>query len=469
MISPEGELFSYAYDKANRLTSIINGGTFTFGYDTLGRRTGLTYPNGDTALYGYDKQGRLTGIVRKNVSGTIIGRNSYTLDKIGNRQTNSTQDRTNSYSYDTIYRLTLSLSYAPGYSTNTNATKGTNNAVEQQMDFFSYDPVGNRLTSANNRSYAYGPANQLVSENGTTYSYDKNGNLAQKTTTTEITSYSWDFENRLIKATTPTTTSEYAYDPFGRRIEKKVTESGTSTTTKYFYDNQAILFDYDEVGSIGNRYVHSLNIDEPLAVIAGKDKYYYHADGLGSIIALTDQSGKVVQPYEYDSFGNLKDQKSRVKQPFTYTGREWDKETGLYYYRARYYDPMDGRFIQKDPIGFMGGINLYGYVQNNPVNWTDPSGLASIRPPLPPKKPGDGCGDEKTDCIVPDLYPGACKAHDECYSTPGKTRAQCDNEFWWNMFVESGPSPNVIVPTFYWAAVRTWGGSAFMRAQGAAR
>jgi len=109
------------------------------------------------------------------------------------------------------------------------------------------------------------------------------------------------------------------------------------------------------------------------------------------------------------------------------------------------------------------------YTENNPVNWTDPSGLASILPPLLPKKPGDGCGDEQTDCIVPDLYPGACKAHDECYSMPGKTRAQCDNEFWWNMFVESGPSPNVIVPAFYWAAVRTWGGSAFMRAQGAAR
>lgn len=379
MISPEGKSLTYNYDKANRLTSIINGGTFTFGYDTKGQRSSLAYPNGDTATYGYDKQGRLTSLVRKNAAGAIISSNSYTLDKIGNRQTNTTQDQTNSYSYDAIYRLTQALTNTPGYSTNTKATKGTANAVQQQKDYFSYDPVGNRLTSANNRSYSYGPANQLVSENGTTYSYDKNGNLTQKFTATETTTYLWDFENRLIKATTPSSTTEYAYDPFGRRIEKKVTESGTTTTTKYFYDNQAIIFDYDETGTIGNRYIHGPNIDEPLAVTTGKDKYFYHSDGLGSIIALTDGSGKVVQTYEYDSFGNLKDQKNRIKQPFTFTGREWDKETGLYYYRARYYDPMEGRFIPKDPIGFAGGdVNLYGYTKNNPINYTDPSGLASV-------------------------------------------------------------------------------------------
>jgi RHS repeat-associated protein len=118
---------------------------------------------------------------------------------------------------------------------------------------------------------------------------------------------------------------------------------------------------------------------------------YYHADGLGSIVALTDSSGKVQQTYEYDSFGNLKDQKNKIKQPFTFTGREWDKEAGLYYYRARYYDTIAGRFISKDPIGFRGGINLYAYVDsvgepsvdtnlyaytgNNPVNLVDELGL----------------------------------------------------------------------------------------------
>lgn len=375
MISPEGKSLTYTYDKTNRLISIVNGGTFTFGYDAKGQRSSLTYPNGDTAAYNYDKQGSLISLIHMNAAGTVINSNSYTLDKVGNRQTNTTQDRTSSYSYDAIYRLIQALTNTPGNSTNINATKGTANAVQQQKEYFTYDPVGNRLTSATNKGYAYGPANQLISENGTTYAYDKNGNLIQKTTATETTTFAWDYENRLIKATTPTTTSEYAYDPLGRRIGKKVTESGTTNTTQFFYDNQAILFDYDETGAIGNRYLHGPNIDEPLAVTTGKEKYYYHADGLGSIIALTDATGKVVQTYDYDSFGNLKDQKSRIKQPFAYTGREWDKETGLYYYRARYYDPMEGRFISKDPIGFRGGINIYAYVLNNPINWIDPTGL----------------------------------------------------------------------------------------------
>jgi RHS repeat-associated protein len=88
---------------------------------------------------------------------------------------------------------------------------------------------------------------------------------------------------------------------------------------------------------------------------------------------LTDEKGRTVQSYDYDSFGNLKDQKERIKQPYTFTAREWDRETGLYYYRARYYDPKVGRFISKDPIGFDGGdVNLYQYVGNNPVNFTDP-------------------------------------------------------------------------------------------------
>ncbi|MBI3755913.1 MAG: hypothetical protein HY265_07120, partial [Deltaproteobacteria bacterium] len=126
---------------------------------------------------------------------------------------------------------------------------------------------------------------------------------------------------------------------------------------------------------IGNSYVHGPGIDEPLAVLTNQGTYYYHADGLGSIVALTDSNGKTQQTYEYDSFGNLKDQKNKIKQPYTYTGREWDKEAGLYYYRARYYDGKTGRFVSSDPIGMTGGPNVYVYVNSNAPNRIDPSGL----------------------------------------------------------------------------------------------
>lgn len=172
--------------------------------------------------------------------------------------------------------------------------------------------------------------NQLLS-NGGSYAYDHNGNLTEKITVEGKTTYAWDYENRLVWVKTPDgTIVEFSYDPFGRRIEKRVTEAGTSTTTRYFYDQQSILFEYDQTGAVGNRYTDGPGIDEHLAVATDKGRFYYHADGLGFITALTDPTGRVVQTYQYDSFGNLKDQTNRVKQRYTYTGREWDKETGLY-------------------------------------------------------------------------------------------------------------------------------------------
>jgi RHS repeat-associated protein len=379
-VTPDGRTITYSYEKG-RLTGILDGGAFTFGYDSLGRRSSLAYPNGDTTTYVYDKDGSLTTLLHRDKKGAVIASNNYILDKIGNRLSNTTQDRGISYTYDAIYRLNEALSSAPGYSTNsTGKGGGIPNANQQQKEFYTYDPVGNRLSSHKTSTYVYNQGNQLLI-NGGTYSYDRNGNLTQKITPGGTTTFGWDYENRLIKVTTPAATAEYMYDPLGRRIGKTVTDNGTTTTTHYVYDADNILFEYDDTGAIGNRYTHGPGMDEHLMINTGKDKYYYHADGLGSIVALTDAAGNSVQAYEYDSFGNLKDQKNRVKQPYTYTGREWDKETGLYYYRARYYDPMEGRFISKDPSGFAGGdANLYGYVKQNSINMVDPTGKVGAVP-----------------------------------------------------------------------------------------
>jgi RHS repeat-associated protein len=115
-------------------------------------------------------------------------------------------------------------------------------------------------------------------------------------------------------------------------------------------------------------------------MVKNNQSYYYHFDGLGSVIGMTDISGNIVQAYEYDSFGNIVSVVNQnFTQPYTYTSREYDSETGLYYYRARYYDAKTGRFISEDPIGLAGGdINFYVYVFNSPLNLTDPDGKSVI-------------------------------------------------------------------------------------------
>jgi RHS repeat-associated protein len=182
----------------------------------------------------------------------------------------------------------------------------------------------------------------------------------------------------------------FQYDPFGRRIAKKVTTRGDSKAENkiytYVYDGSNIIIGYLTkkrgwaTRTSASRYIQGPGIDRPLALEQNGKVYYYHADGLGSIVALTDSRQKVVESYEYDSFGYMKRHGELSDQPFTFTGRERDDETGLYYYRARYYDPQIGRFISKDPIGFKGGLNLYAYVGNNPVREIDPYGLAECEP-----------------------------------------------------------------------------------------
>ena len=152
--------------------------------------------------------------------------------------------------------------------------------------------------------------------------------------------------------------------------------AGTTTLTKYVYDNEDILLELNGSNVIVARYTHGPGIDEPLIMEKNSQSFYYHADGLGSITDLTNSSGAVAQRYTYSSFGKIESQLDpNFTQSYTYTSREFDAETGLYYYRARHYDSTIGRFLQEDPIQVFGGSNFYAMTDSSPIIWIDPWGL----------------------------------------------------------------------------------------------
>ncbi|MDR3678038.1 MAG: RHS repeat-associated core domain-containing protein [Acidobacteriota bacterium] len=258
--------------------------------------------------------------------------------------------------YDNIYQLT-------------NVLVGNN-----QAEHYTYDAVGNRLTSvAPATTYTNNDSNELTATSAATYTYDYNGNATSKTDTNGTTYYTWDYENRLSSVTLPGTggTVNFKYDPLGRRIEK----IAPGATTIYAYDTDGVIAELDGSSNILARYTQGENTDEPLAIYRGLTTSYFHADGLGSVTSLTDGSGQLAASYVYDSFGKLTASTGSLTNPFQYTGREFDSEIGLYYYRARYYDPNAGRFISEDPIRFAGSSDFYVYVQNKPIIGKDPTGL----------------------------------------------------------------------------------------------
>ena len=226
-------------------------------------------------------------------------------------------------------------------------------------------------------------SNEMTASPTATYAYDYNGNTLTKVVGSNTTSYTWDFENRLTSVTLPNNggTVSFKYDPFGRRIYK----SSSSATSIYAYDGDNLIEETNSSGSVVARYQDTQNIDEPLAMLRSSATSYYHADGLGSITSLSSAAGSIANTYAYDSFGKLTNSSGSLVNPFRYTARESDTETGLYYYRARYYDPSAGHFVAEDPSGTSGGLNLYEYTQNNPINLYDPSGLQGTKPK--PAKP----------------------------------------------------------------------------------
>jgi RHS repeat-associated protein len=310
---------TYAWDAANRLTTVQQGTqTVTLTHDAAHRRTLLTLPNGVSTEYQYDAGAQLTALIYRNGM-TELGRLTYGYDPATNRM----------------------------------QVGGTWAGTERP------EAIATSSYGLGNRQTAFG---------GKTLSYDDNGNLTQIVEGSDTTVLAWDSRNRLVSTTSPTLTASFGYDALGRRRTKTI----GGMTTDFQYDGLDIA---REVGTGTVGYLRGLGLDEPW--VRGGSEFYL-TDALGSVVSMADATGAVAASYRYQPFGEPTPQGSPTANPFQFTARERD-DTGLTYYRARYYDPALQRFISEDPISFAGGdANLYGYVANGPVNHGDPLGLIDL-------------------------------------------------------------------------------------------
>jgi RHS repeat-associated protein len=358
----------YKYDSRNLNTEIVQTGAglankkVKFTYDAAGLNTIVErYVDGllkVTTTNAFDPYGRLTGITQANGTG-VISNDLYDLDILDRLKTETVDGQSRSIVYDNTDQVkTVTGSNTEGYT---------------------YDKNGNR----SNTGYVTGSGNRLLSDGVYTYAYDAEGNRTKRTKIADNTvdNYTWDYRNRLVSIVTSSAggsvlkTVGYEYDVDDQRVKKTV----DGVVENYFIDRNQIAFVTDGSGVETFHYLYGLNVDSVMAQDSSTGMLWSLADRLGSIDTITDAEGVVVDKRSFDSFGRiLSETNPSVSFRYGYTARELDLESGLNYYRARYYDSNVGRFISVDPLGFgAGDTNLYRYVGNNSTNAIDPSGLLS--------------------------------------------------------------------------------------------
>jgi RHS repeat-associated protein len=307
---------SYTYDDANRLTGVSQA-TASVGiqYDSANRRTSLALPNGIVVEYGYDVASQLTDLTYK-LGGATLGNLAYSYDARGQR-------------------ITVTGAWA------------------------------RTGLPASLASATYDDANQIATWDGSNLTYDLNGNLISD----GVRSYSWNARNELIAVNGPISAS-FSYDGVRRRRKKSI----GGATVHLLYDGVNPVQELASGVPVAN-LLTGREVDQYFARRDAAGERTYLSDALGSTQALLDSSGIVQTQYTYEPFGGTTTTGMATQSAIGFTGREGDL-SGLYFYRARYYDSRFQRFISEDPIGFGGSdVNLHAYVLNSPTNLTDPSGL----------------------------------------------------------------------------------------------
>jgi RHS repeat-associated protein len=404
---PGGRTVSFLPDELNRPERIVDSYTGTTRYDFLGagrllnrispNGTRLTLLSGPTDIVGqgYDGARRIVDFASKLIStGQDVIHYAYGYDPAGNRtferrihEPSGSSWKGETFAYDAAYRLTARREGALSAS---GSLVGSAAASQE----YTLDGAGNwrsRKENAATYNQTINSLNQYTQFNGPggprTLHYDFLGNLGTETLPSEENrQYGYDFLNRLVSVLGGFySETHYRYDALGRRISKSV----NGARTHYVYDGDRLIEERDAQNTLVASYLFGWAQDEILSrrrTTAGiSSDIFYHTNALGSVTAVTDGTGLVVERYRYDAYGQVTFlspshtpiSSSAVLNNVLFTGRYLDVESGLYYFRARTYHPYLGRFLQRDPLGEAASLNLYTYVFNNPVNRVDPSGMWS--------------------------------------------------------------------------------------------
>ncbi|MEQ8405258.1 MAG: RHS repeat-associated core domain-containing protein [Oceanicaulis sp.] len=356
--------------RGRRLSQTSANGTVSYQYDAAGRRTRMTWPDGFYVSYDYTVTSQLTHI-RENGAATGVGvLAAFEYDDLGRRTSLTRGNGTvTDYSYDAAGRLDQLVQDLAG-------------TANDNTDAFAYNPAGQIVSSTrSNTGYSFAShintdtlfnhngLNEIISVTGEAApSYDARGNMTAYGGKT----FTYDQYNRLTGSSDGTVTVSLSYDPLGRFHLYDIGVVQVSA----LYDGADVIAQYNlTAGVMGKRYVHGPGVDEPLVEYAGSgtsNRTFLHADARGSIIAHSDSTGALTATLTYDEYGNPGPTDTGQ---FQYTGQVWLQHVGVYHYKNRAYHPGLMRFMQTDPIGHSGGINLYAYVGGDPVNHTDPWGL----------------------------------------------------------------------------------------------
>ena len=385
-------LVSYTHDRAGQITEIRDpaGVSTRYEYDILGRRSRIFNDDGLEVRYGYDALNRIRHIRYGNGVET-----AYTYDGDGNIRTLETRAGEN---------VLLSFAYRYDGNGNRTAKAGTQAAL---------GGITSEITTGNNAldlSYAYDVRGQLLEErrNGASvcYAYDKAGNRIRKTDVQGEIRYLYNAKNQLVEEESPADRKQFSYDRQGGIIEEKNAagirlfsynsrhqqtrvETETGSVQENRYDAEGLRFELLENGRRTSFVYHngellqeegreeqgtSYHLGAGMeAFRRGQELSYYHRDEQLSTVFVTDGQGEIRNSYQYDAFGIPLETTEQLNNRIRYTGQQYDDVTGQYYLRARYYNPVAGRFMQEDV--YQGdGLNLYAYCGNNPVVYYDPSG-----------------------------------------------------------------------------------------------